>query len=312
MTKLHQNILLKTSKGEVLNLSGSKYDCPVCGSTEKSLVKYSFADFNLVECYACATMHLSPLPTTELLSQIYNNNYYNDSNLEHGYLDYSAEKARIRRTYYRRLKFLKPHLRSLTNPAVLEIGAALGFGLSKIKDFLNANVIACDISKDAVAACKKEGFQSYLTDEYGTCKSLAPNSIDIVIGFDLIEHLPDVSRFTEWLKLVLKPGGLFFITTPNMNHILNKMLGSRSPSIKIPQHVIYFTTTTLQNALKNSFTLEACAWDYQYVGLGMFFSRLAHIFGLPQLKQEFGPTILVPNGMGMYVFRKGESNGTIE
>lgn len=305
MTKLHQNILLKTTTGKVFKLSGSRHNCPVCGSNKKNRVRYSFADFSLVDCSTCATTHLSPLPSTELISEIYNNNYYNDSNLEHGYLDYATEAGRIRRTYNRRLKFVKSYLHESANPTILEIGAALGFGLSETRDLLNAKVIACDISKEAVNACKKSGFRAHVTDAYGTCESIEPHSIDMVIAFDLIEHLPDIRRFTEWLELVLKPGGLFFITTPNMNHVLNKILRSRSPSIKIPQHIIYFTTETLRNALERGFTLESCAWDYQYVGLGMFCSRLAHILGLPLLRHEFGPTIIVPNGMCMYVFRRG-------
>ena len=305
MTKLHQNILLKTTRGQVVDLRGNKYNCTVCGSTKKNRIRYSFDDFSLVECSECTTLHLSPLPTPELLKQIYNNNYYNDSNLEHGYLNYEADERRIARTYRRRLKFSKAYLPNLNNPTVLEIGAALGFGLSEIKGMLNANVIACDISKEAVTACEKAGFQAHVTDVYGTSESITPHSIDMVAAFDLIEHLPDIHHFTEWLKKVIKPGGLFFITTPNMDHVLNKILGSRSPSIKIPQHITYFTTHSLQNALKDGFTLEACAWDYQYIGLGMFFSRVAHIVGFPQIKQAFGPTILVPNGMCMYIFRKG-------
>ena len=131
----------------------------------------------------------------------------------------------------------------------------------------------------------------------------------MVFAFDVIEHLPDIRRFAYWLRRVLKPGGIFFVTTPDMDHLLNRLLGSRSPSIKVPQHVIYFTTSTLKRAFAQGFALAAHKWDFQYVGLGMLLSRLAHIGGLPVLKREFGPTVLVPNGMRMYVFRKEGPNG---
>ncbi len=210
----------------------------------------------------------------------------------------------VARTYYQRLKFVKPFLNGILRPTILEIGAALGFGLPVAQDLLNANVLACDISQEAVTACKKAGFQTYLADAYGTCQEIAPNSLDMVFAFDLIEHLPDIKRFKEWLMNVLKPGGIFFVVVLNMNHVINKILGSRSTSIKIPQHTTYFTTSTLKNALKNGFSLETHSWDYQYVSFSIVISCLAHIVGLPPLKRNFGPTIYMPNGLLRYVFRK--------
>jgi hypothetical protein len=125
-----------------------------------------------------------------------------------------------------------------------------------------------------------------------------------VYAFDVVEHLPDIRRFVGWLDRVLKPGGLFFVTTPDMDHVLNRILGSRSPSIKIPQHIIYFTTETLTRALQPGLRLEGHAWDHQYASLGMVLSRLAHVLHAPPLKGSHGPTVAVPNGMRMYVFRK--------
>jgi 2-polyprenyl-3-methyl-5-hydroxy-6-metoxy-1,4-benzoquinol methylase len=130
----------------------------------------------------------------------------------------------------------------------------------------------------------------------------------MVYAFDVVEHLPDIRRFVSWLDTVLKPGGLFFVTTPDMNHVLNRILGSRSPSIKIPQHIIYFTTDTLTNALQPSFRHQAHSWDYQYVKLSMLLSRIAHIIHATPLKGNYGPTLSVLNGMSMYVFQK-EKNG---
>jgi 2-polyprenyl-3-methyl-5-hydroxy-6-metoxy-1,4-benzoquinol methylase len=304
MKKLHQSTQLKTASGETLHLSGSSYGCPVCGSTEKRRVKYSFPPFDMAECAVCNTLHLSPIPTPELLAQIYNSNYYHDADLEHGYFDYAADAVHIARTYHRRLLFVKPFLENITKPTVLEIGAALGFGLSEARDVLAANVLASDVSQEAIDACGKAGFSALLSDAYGTCEAIEPNSLDMVFAFDVIEHLPDMRYFTKWLKSVLKPGGLFFVTTPDMDHVLNQILGSRSPSIKIPQHITYFTTDTLLNTLKQGFSLVAHAWDFQYVGLGMLFSRLASIAGLPPFERKISTTVAVPNGMRMYVFRR--------
>lgn len=304
MRKLHQSTTLTSLKGESINLLSLNRACPVCLATEKRGVLYSFDPFLLVECAQCKTLHLSPLPSPKQLADIYNNNYYKDENQEHGYLNYAAEEERIARTYNRRFKFIKPFLRNVKSPKVLEIGCALGYGLKEANDILGANVLACDVSQEAVDACQKLGFTAQVTDEYGICEAIEKESLDMVYAFDVIEHLIDFPRFIRWLDKILKPGGLFFVTTPDMNHILNRILGSRSPSIKIPQHTIYFTTDTLEGALNPTFKCIAHSWDYQYVGLSMVLSRLGHILNLPQLNGLYGPTVSVPNGMRMYVFKK--------
>lgn len=304
MSKLHQSTTLVTGAGETLDLSGSDRACPVCGATAKKRVRWSFPPFDLAECAGCGSQHLTPLPTPELLAEIYNNNYYQDADQQHGYLDYAAEAERIARTYRRRLAYVRPFLGEARTPQVLEIGAALGFGLPVARELFGTDPIACDVSQESVAACRKLGFRAEATDAFGVCDAIAPGTLDMVYAFDVVEHLPEIPRFVRWLDRVLKPGGLFFVTTPDMDHVLNRLLGSRSPSIKIPQHIIYFTTETLARALQPAFRLEGQAWDYQYASLGMVLSRLAHVLHAPALGGSHGPTLAVPNGMRMYVFRK--------
>lgn len=304
MRKIHQSATLTTGCGDSVDLSGESNACTVCGSTEKRRVRYSFPPFQVVDCALCGTLHLSPLPSPELLAKIYNNNYYSDQDLEHGYLDYAAEATRIAHTYRRRLLYVRPFLGKTTTPRVLEIGAALGFGLPVARELFGDDIRACDVSREAVVACRDSGFRAALADPYGVCGEIEPHSLDLIYAFDVMEHLPDIRRFVRWLGGVIRPGGIFFVTTPDMDHVLNRVLGSRSPSIKIPQHVTYFTSDTLSEALRPCFTLRADRWDYQYVALGMLASRVAHILHLPPFRRDYGPTLSVPNGMRMFVFQK--------
>lgn len=39
---------------------------------------------------------------------------------------------------------------------------------------------------------------------------------DVVVSFQVIEHMPDLRRFVEQLKMITKAGGLIFISTPNV------------------------------------------------------------------------------------------------
>jgi hypothetical protein len=99
--------------------------------------------------------------------------------------------------------------------------------------------------------------------------------------------------------------GYLIITTPNMNDPLNRLLGARSPSIKIPQHTIYFDTDTLTAALSANFELVSSVRDYQYISVSRLIERVAHIFKCNlRLTTKLNMEVLVPNGMFVYIFKK--------
>ena len=307
MARIHQTPVISTPAGDLRALEGAREQCPACGVTEAGRTRYDYSPFSVVTCAACGALHLSPLPSLEVLRALYNNNYYRDPCLQHGYLDYSAAHREVVKTYTRRLSYLRrllPSSPSTQRRAVHELGAALGHGLDLARDLLSADVSASDVSAEAVESCRRRGFAASVSDGFGVSADLPPGSIDVMYAFDVIEHLPALPAFRAWLAKVVRPGGVFFVTTPDMRHPLNRLLGRRSPSIKIPQHLSYFTTATLQRALAPEFVLQSSAWDFSCVELGLLLSRLGHVAGLPARSWRFGPALWVPNGMRMYVFQR--------
>lgn len=305
--KLHQSNEIVDREGKILRFEAFNSSCPVCGqSCDKDLVhKFSpRLDFDIVKCANCQTMHLWPVPDSKSLETIYNTNYYKDPEEAHGYTNYSSNKNEILKTYQKRFNFLKKHCLTGNFNSTLEIGAALGYGLAQAQKFFGGTVIAADISEEAISACKKANFPAFLCEPSGICNTIDSNSLDLVYAFDVIEHLTNTQKFVEWLGNVIRPGGICFVTTPDMDHILNKILGSRSPSIKIPQHVVYFTKKSLIHAFSEKFDFVKSSSDFQYVKFGDFFNRLLHILNLKRVKLNSGPVIAVPNGMQMFIFKR--------
>lgn len=68
-------------------------------------------------------------------------------------------------------------------------------------------------------------------------EGLEDNTFDVVISFQVIEHIQDDKLFLEEIHRVLKPGGKAIITTPNI-----KMSLSRNP-----WHVREYTSTELKS-----------------------------------------------------------------
>ena len=306
-TKLHQAATVQLSDGTTISLIGTDTRCPVCGSHDKNGLWAQIDKFEIRACSACQTLHLTPLPNTEALSLIYNTRYYKDSGLSHGYLDYRIEQLSIERTYQIRLEKIHRVIKHFYPNGfvhVHEIGSALGFGLPIAESIFKARLTASDISEEAVEACRGLGYETFKSDEWGRATAAQISSADLVYSFDVIEHLTNIPLFVDWLASFIRPGGFFCVTTPDMRHPLNRLLHSRSPSIKVPQHVIYFTDHTLSKALSNHFRLIRSFWDFQILSLGSLASRILHILGLPPQGRNFGPAVPIYNGMKLYLFER--------
>jgi len=64
-------------------------------------------------------------------------------------------------------------------------------------------------------------------------------SFDIITAIEVIEHIPDDSRFVREVFRILKPGGIFYLTTPNGISQVNTN----------PDHIRHYTKRELENLL---------------------------------------------------------------
>lgn len=97
---------------------------------------------------------------------------------------------------------------------VLEIGTGSGKMLRYLKE-QGHNVVGADVNDECIQFAK---------DRFGievrklTDKNKLPfkdNSFDIILSFDVLEHIPDTDIHLQEVKRVLKPGGYYLLTTPN-------------------------------------------------------------------------------------------------
>jgi 2-polyprenyl-3-methyl-5-hydroxy-6-metoxy-1,4-benzoquinol methylase len=93
-------------------------------------------------------------------------------------------------------------------------------------------------------------------------------TFDVVVAFDLIEHLSNPGLFLACCKRHLKPGGKIILTTPNAFNLfsLAEKITHREPNVN-PDHTFYFNKPTLDVLLKKN-GLRATRWDAMYDMLG--------------------------------------------
>jgi 2-polyprenyl-3-methyl-5-hydroxy-6-metoxy-1,4-benzoquinol methylase len=97
---------------------------------------------------------------------------------------------------------------------VLEFGCGSGTVAAKVAE-MGCEVTATDISETAIeyARANHSGVDFRVCPAEST--DFADECFDIVMSFDVFEHLPDVDKHISEVRRVLKAGGHYVLQTPN-------------------------------------------------------------------------------------------------
>lgn len=119
--------------------------------------------------------------------------------------------------------------------AVLDAGCGTGYGSAEF----NARAIAgVDLSPEAVAHAAAHYARPNTFFAAATCAALpfADAAFDLLVSFEVIEHLPDYRALLSEARRVLKFGGVFLVSTPNRAYYAE----SRAQAGPNPFHVREF------------------------------------------------------------------------
>lgn len=97
---------------------------------------------------------------------------------------------------------------------VLEIGSGTGTLLSRLRD-RGVDISGVDVNADLVAEARRWHGDLPLHHVQGTAVPFPDRSFDIVMSFDVFEHIPDSDAHLREVVRVLRPGGTYLIQTPN-------------------------------------------------------------------------------------------------
>jgi len=157
-------------------------------------------------------------------------------------------------------EFIQNH--SLTNKTIIEIGTGNGEYLSLMKQF-NIDAYGLEYSEQSVNQCNTNGLnvlQGYIDDEN---YKISNKLYDAFFILNFFEHMPDPNTVLKGLANNLSENAVGIIEVPNFDMILRQNLYSEF----ITDHLFYFTTETLKNALsQNGFEIIECKeiW-YDYI-----------------------------------------------
>lgn len=117
--------------------------------------------------------------------------------------------------WFRRHEVVYEHLAPrCADAVVLEAGSGEGYGADLIAQ-VASHVIGLDYDDSAVAHVKARYPRVDMRQGNLADLPLPDASVDVVVNFQVIEHLWDQGQFVRECRRVLRPGGALFMSTPN-------------------------------------------------------------------------------------------------
>lgn len=135
------------------------------------------------------------------------------------------------------------HAAQVVKGKVLEVGSGEGYGLRILSSKCDTYTM---LDKYQFDPKKMEGFTNvkFIQTEVPPFNGIPDNEYDCVVSFQVIEHITKDEAFVKEIHRVLKPGGLFLCTTPNI-----KMSLARNP-----WHIREYTVKQLDELLLKCFS----------------------------------------------------------
>ena len=251
-----------------------KIVCPICES--KNIGFYdAMTNYKLAECKNCG-MIWEPKPLANILSQ-YKDDYFVNDNPKGGYTNYFVSMSINRKTFSDRLNKIQKKLGK--KGKLLDVGCALGDCLVEAKRLGWRELEGIEVSDYGYKHTLKKGIKVIK----GTLKNktFKPNTFDVVTYQDVIEHITDPVLELKKVYKILKPNGLVYLVTPDVEGFWSKLLGSFWYHYKPHEHVVYFSQKTIREALaKAGFKDIETAKTYHVLTLEYILSRLRYYSSL--------------------------------
>jgi 2-polyprenyl-3-methyl-5-hydroxy-6-metoxy-1,4-benzoquinol methylase len=215
--------------------------CPACDSTETSLSGQK-SGFVYVECIKCQTVFTNPRPSSSLLREFYkaSKNYEYWSK----YIFPATEETRhehiVKPRVQRVLRYCKDL--ALSHGTLLEIGAGFGtFCHEMSRQGIFSKVIALEPIPALAEACRSRGLEVIAKP----VEEIAETEIaDVVVAFEVIEHLFCPRDFIQQCHRLLGAHGLLAITCPNVRGFDIAELSMLSNTFD-HEHLNYFNIRSL-------------------------------------------------------------------
>lgn len=217
--------------------------CPACEGRVSTLTYKKFG-LDYVTCNNCQTLYMNSRPSPEVLEICYRESdvyAYWDK-----YIFPASDKARREKMFKPRvdkiLEFCKKY--DVPTDSILEVGAAYGTFCEEIASRnVFKRIVAIEPTPGLAKTCRDKNIET-IESPIEKVSFSEGEKFDVVVNFEVIEHLFSPEDFIKQCKQFLKPNSLFVATCPNGKGFDFTVLKELCNSID-HEHLNYFNPYSL-------------------------------------------------------------------
>lgn len=229
-------------------MQGTAVPCAICAGRDTRRV-YTKFEWGIERCGRCGLVFANPRAPEEVVLARYSSEYFWKEYLPAaGAPDGRVDVEMLDRKHRPMLDLIHRH--TPAGRRLLEVGSGAGL-------FLNAaeragwNASGLELSMEG-ATFARHLLGLDVRQERAEAMTFTPQSFDVAVMFDVIEHLFDPNAVLASTHRVLRPGGLMFIITPNFDALSRHVLGVDWAVLNPLEHLYYFTERTLGAILRRA------------------------------------------------------------
>ena len=243
--------------------------CPLCGKRDEEFVVHKDG-FSIVRCRGCGLTYVNPRLAVGDLVQLYTDQVISPAAY------YLRTETQDERSFTQRVALIERYRKP---GRLLDLGCGPGT-FSVAARARGWTTTGLDVNAASVAHCRARGL-----DVIGGVfphPDLVGRQFDVVAMNDFLEHLVDPAAALRTVHDLLTPGGVIFISTPDIGSAMARLTGARWLHLKPNEHLLYFDRRTIREVLQRTgFSVEHVQSIGRIRNLGVALEKVAAYGELP-------------------------------
>ena len=260
--------------------------CPACGRTTDHRLLFRSNGCDILQCRSCGLGRTDARGFDP--AAYYTEDYFSGRHPD-GYSDYRGAETVLRREFARSVDFIR---RFRTSGRLLELGCAYGFFLMEAAHYFEVSGI--ELAEDAANHARRAGLNVlHGAAHEANLQQVGP--VDVIVLFDVIEHLAEPRETIALCHRYLKPGGIIVITTGDFGSPIAKLTGRRWRLMTPPQHLWFFTQESVRRLAGNiGLAVEHYDHPWKVVPASLIVFQLQRMLGLSGLHLSMASRLGIP------------------
>ncbi|MEI7768744.1 MAG: class I SAM-dependent methyltransferase [Chloroflexales bacterium] len=225
--------------------------CEICGADDPQPVA-SRTDLFLggemvythCRCGGCGVIYQHPRPTAATIGRLYPDEDYPE------YVPTLMSVSRLARTLrrYGLAKRCRRVTSYVTPGRVMDVGCSTGDFVWEISRRSGWSAMGIDISRAVVSYAQR---QLGVTAAVGVLNTapFTDGSFDAITMWNVFEHVYDPRAVIAEAARLLRPGGVFVITHPNLDSVDRRLFGNTWIGYELPRHIYLYPADLLRDLL---------------------------------------------------------------